>query len=405
MTRDLLEEIYLGVSSNKIRSGLTMLGIVIGIGSVIAMLSVGQGAKAQIEANIQSIGSNLLLVMPGAQRGVGTAVNTGRGSSQTLTSEDAEAVKTLPNVAAVAPELSRRYQVTARGKNTNTQIVGTGPGYLQVRNVAMDLGSFFSESQVTSRAKVAVLGPTTRDDLFGIDSVPIGQSIRVNGVDFTVIGITKAKGGSGFANQDDTIFVPLSSMQVFLSGGKMVSTISIQAQDQGSMTSIQEAVTSLLLDRHNISNPLQADFSVLNQSDLVSAASSITDTFTTLLASIAGISLLVGGIGIMNMMLTTVTERTREIGLRQAIGAEKQAIVGQFLGEAVLLTVLGGLIGVILGYGASQLISRLAQTPTTVSSSSVALAFGVSALIGLVFGFYPAQRAAKLNPIEALRFE
>lgn len=405
MTRDLLEEIYLGVSSNKIRSGLTMLGIVIGIGSVIAMLSVGQGAKAQIEANIQSIGSNLLLVMPGAQRGVGTAVNTGRGSSQTLTSEDAEAVKTLPNVAAVAPELSRRYQVTARGKNTNTQIVGTGPGYLQVRNVAMDLGSFFSESQVTSRAKVAVLGPTTRDDLFGVDSTPIGQSIRVNGVDFTVIGITKAKGGSGFANQDDTIFVPLSSMQVFLSGGKIVSTISIQAQDQGSMTSIQEAVTNLLLDRHNISNPLQADFSVLNQSDLVSAASSITDTFTTLLASIAGISLLVGGIGIMNMMLTTVTERTREIGLRQAIGAEKQAIVGQFLGEAVLLTVLGGLIGVILGYGASQLISRLAQTPTTVSGSSVALAFGVSALIGLVFGFYPAQRAAKLNPIEALRFE
>ncbi len=405
MTRDLLEEIYLGVSSNKIRSGLTMLGIVIGIGSVIAMLSVGQGAKAQIEANIQSIGSNLLLVMPGAQRGVGTAVNTGRGSSQTLTSEDAEAVKTLPNVAAVAPELSRRYQVTARGKNTNTQIVGTGPGYLQVRNVTMDLGSFFSENQVTSRAKVAVLGPTTRDDLFGVDSTPIGQSIRVNGVDFTVIGITKAKGGSGFANQDDTIFVPLSSMQVFLSGGKFVSTISIQAQDQGSMTSIQEAVTSLLLDRHNISNPLQADFSVLNQSDLVSAASSITDTFTTLLASIAGISLLVGGIGIMNMMLTTVTERTREIGLRQAIGAEKQAIVGQFLGEAVLLTVLGGLIGVILGYGASQLISRLAQTPTTVSGSSVALAFGVSALIGLVFGFYPAQRAAKLNPIEALRFE
>lgn len=405
MTRDLVEEIYLGVSSNKIRSGLTMLGIVIGIASVIAMLSVGQGAKAQIEANIQSIGSNLLLVMPGAQRGVGAAVNTGRGSSQTLTTEDAEAVKTVPNVAAVAPELSRRYQVTARGKNTNTQIVGTGTGYLQVRNVTMDLGSFFSENQVTSRAKVAVLGPTTRDDLFGVDSTPIGQSIRVNGVDFTVIGITKAKGGSGFANQDDTIFVPLSSMQVFLSGGKFVSTISIQAQDQGSMSSIQEAVTSLLLDRHNISNPLQADFSVLNQSDLVSAASSITDTFTTLLASIAGISLLVGGIGIMNMMLTTVTERTREIGLRQAIGAEKQAIVGQFLGEAVLLTVLGGLIGVILGYGASQLISRLAQTPTTVSGTSVALAFGVSALIGLVFGFYPAQRAAKLNPIEALRFE
>jgi putative ABC transport system permease protein len=405
MTIDLFEEIYLGVSSNKVRSGLTMLGIVIGIGSVIAMLSVGQGAKAQIETNIQSIGSNLLLVMPGAQRGVGAAVNTGRGSSQTLTSDDAQALTALSNVAGVAPELSRRYQVIARGKNTNTQVVGTGPAYLAVRNVSIDTGSFFSDSQVTSRAKVAVLGPTTRDDLFGVDSSPIGQSIRINGVDFTVIGITKAKGGSGFANQDDTIFVPLSSMQLFLSGGKYVSTISVQAKDQSSMTSIQEEITNTLLGRHNITNPTQADFSVLNQSDLVSAASSVTDTFTVLLASIAGISLLVGGIGIMNMMLTTVTERTREIGLRQAIGAEKHEIVGQFLGEAILLTLLGGMIGVILGYGASQIIQRVTQIPTVVSWSSVALAFGVSALIGLVFGFYPAQRAARLNPIEALRFE
>ncbi len=405
MTSDLLEEIYLGVSSNKVRSGLTMLGIVIGIGSVIAMLSVGQGAKAQIEANIQSIGSNLLLVMPGAQRGVGAAVSTGRGASQSLTSEDATAITALSDIAGVAPELSRRYQVTTRGKNTNTSIVGTGPAYLSVRNVTIDEGSFFSDSQVSSRSKVAILGPTTRDDLFGAETSPLGQSIRVNGVDFTVIGVTKSKGGSGFANQDDTIFVPLSTMQLFLTGGEYVSTISIQAKDQQSMTSIQEAVTGLLLDRHRISNPQQADFSVLNQSDLVSAASSVTDTFTVLLASIAGISLLVGGIGIMNMMLTTVTERTREIGLRQAIGAEKQEIVGQFLGEAVLITLLGGTIGVVLGYGASQLITRVTQIPTSVSSSSVALAFGVSAVIGLVFGFYPAQRAARLNPIEALRFE
>lgn len=405
MIPDLLEEIYLGISSNKVRSGLTMLGIVIGIASVIAMLSIGQGAKGQIESNIQSIGSNLLLVMPGAQRGFGGAVSAGRGSAQTLTKEDAIALATLPGVKALAPESSRRYQVAAQGTNTNTQIIGTTPTYTGVRNVSIDLGSFFTDSQNTSRAKVAVLGPTTRDDLFGADTNPVGQNIRINNVPFTVIGVTLAKGGSGIANQDDAIFVPLNSLQTFLSGGSYVGTISIQAENQASMTSVQETVTAALLTRHNIGNPAQADFNVLNQSDLVSAASSITDTFTVLLASIAGISLLVGGIGIMNMMLTTVTERTREIGLRQAIGAEKEVIVGQFLGEAILLTVLGGAIGILLGYGAAKLVTVLTQTPTTVSWSSVTLAFGVSALIGLVFGFYPAKRAAELNPIEALRFE
>lgn len=405
LTIDLLEEIYLGVSSNKVRSGLTMLGIVIGIASVIAMLSIGQGAKAQIENNIQSIGSNLLLVMPGAQRGFGGALNAGRGSAQTLTNDDAKAIAAIPDIAGAAPESSRRFQIAARGQNTNTQVVGTVSTYPTVRNITLENGAFFTDSQVTSRAKVVVLGPTVRDDLFGIGANPIGDTVRINNVVFTVIGITNAKGGTGFSNQDDTLFIPLSSMQTFLSGGQYVSTVSVAAKDQLSMSSIQNQINNLLLDRHHLPSLDRADFNVLNQADLVSAASSVTDTFTILLASIAGISLLVGGIGIMNMMLTTVTERTREIGLRQAIGAEKHEIVGQFLGEAILLTVLGGTIGILLGYGASQLLSSLTGTPTSVSWSSVSLAFGVSAVIGLVFGFYPAKRAARLNPIEALRFE
>ncbi|MFH1620993.1 MAG: ABC transporter permease [Patescibacteria group bacterium] len=402
---DMLEEIYLGISSNKVRSGLTMLGIVIGIASVIAMLSVGQGAKASIEANIQSIGSNLLLVMPGAQRGAGSFVSSGRGSAQSLTVEDADALMTIAGVMAVAPESSRRYQVTAKGNNTNTQVIGTNQAYLSVRNVAIDTGSFFTAQQITSRSKVAVLGPTTRDDLFGVDANAIGEKIRINGMNFTVIGLTVAKGGSGMSNQDDAIYIPVSTMQTFLSGSESVSTISVQAQDQVSMAEAQVAITNTLLTRHKISSPDQADFNVMNQSDLATAASSVTNTLSLLLASIAGISLLVGGIGIMNMMLTTVTERTREIGLRQAIGAEKAEIVWQFLGEAVLVTLLGGLIGMLIGYGASKAISTFAGMNTSVAWSSVALAVGVSASIGLVFGFYPARRAAKLNPIQALRYE
>lgn len=402
---DQVAEIYLGVSSNKVRSGLTMLGIIIGIASVIAMLSIGQGAKAQIESNIQSIGSNLLIVMPGAQRGAGVTVSAGRGSAQTLTLEDATALNGTPGVLAVSPESSRRYQVTARGKNTNTQILGTSPAYLSVRNVSLETGAFFTDAQVASKAKVAVLGPTTRTDLFGEGTTPIGERIRVNGIDFTVIGVTAAKGGSGFSNQDDTVFVPVTTLNAFLTGSDSISTISVQATNAASMTAAQEAVTNVLLERHKIPTPDRADFTILNQSDLVSAASSITDTFTALLASIAGISLLVGGIGIMNMMLTTVTERTREIGLRQAIGAEKTEIVNQFLGEAILLTLMGGAIGILLGYGISKILSSLMQMPTVVSWTSVALAVGVSVGIGLVFGFYPASRAAKLNPIEALRYE
>jgi putative ABC transport system permease protein len=283
--------------------------------------------------------------------------------------------------------------------------MGTTPQYLAVRNVTIGEGSFFTETQVASRAKVAVLGPTTRDDLFGEGASAVGQTVRIKNITFTIIGVTASKGGSGFTNQDDMIIVPISTMAAYISGSEYVSTIGVQAKDSASMSIAQQEITNALLTRHDIADPSVADFSVLNQADIVSAASSVTDTFTMLLASIASISLLVGGIGIMNMMLTTVTERTREIGLRQAIGAEKNEIVGQFLGEAILITLIGGTVGILIGYGLSKGVSTLMKIPTSVSWSSIGLAAGVSAVIGLVFGFYPARRAAKLNPIQALRYE
>lgn len=403
---DIFEETYFSLASNKVRTALTMLGIVIGIGSVIGMISIGQGAQGTIESSIQSIGSNLILVTPGAQKGPGAQVSAGRGSATSLKQEDADAItKEITLAKAVAPEISRRYQITAPGTNTNTQVVGTVSAYPAVRNIEIDEGSFISDQNVASISKVAVLGPTTRDDLFGAGAEAIGQSIRINKVEFKVVGVTKAKGGSGFGSQDDMIFVPISTAQRFLAGDTYVTTISIQAQDPNSMTELQTEVTNLLLDRHHISDPTQADFSVLNQADIVATASSVTNTFTILLGAIAGISLLVGGIGIMNMMLTTVTERTREIGLRKAIGAKRANISTQFLIEAVALTFSGGVIGLIFGWLISLAVTQFTGIATQVSLFSVLLAFGVSAGIGIIFGYYPARRASGLNPIEALRYE
>jgi putative ABC transport system permease protein len=405
--QDILQETYTALSANKARSGLTILGIVIGIGSVVAMISIGQGASSSIQASIQSIGSNLILVMPGFQRGAGAGpVSAGRGSAQTLTQEDADAIqKEITLAGAVAPEISRRYQITAKGKNTNTQVIGTVASYPQVRNVQIDTGSFISEQNVRSLSKVAVLGPTTRNDLFGEGTTPLGQTIRINRVDFKIIGITQSKGGTGFGNQDDVIFVPLSTAQRFLAGDAYITTISVQAKDPDAMTIMQQQITDLLLQRHNIPNAQSADFQVLNQQDIVQTASAVTNTMTILLASIAGISLIVGGIGIMNMMLTTVTERTREIGLRKAIGAKRKDISLQFLSEAIMLTFFGGFVGIALGWALSLAVTQFAGIVTSVSFSSIALAFGVSAAIGILFGYYPARRAASLHPIEALRYE
>ena len=406
---DLLEETTSALTSNKMRSSLTILGIVIGIASVIAMVAIGTGSQSSIDATIQSIGSNLIMVMPGFQRGAAAGpVSAGRGAAQTLTQADATAIQSqVTSIKAIAPQLTKRYQITAGGNNTNTSVNGTVSAYPEVRNLQMDIGSFISDENNSSISKVAVLGPTTRDDLFGTGVDPTGQSIRINNVEFQVIGVTKSKGGTGFNNQDDVVYVPITTAETYLSGNSnaYVSEIDIEAASQSAMTSIQTQVTNLLLQRHNISNAALADFQVLNQQDIVNSASSVTNTFTILLASIAGISLVVGGIGIMNMMLTTVTERTREIGLRKAIGADEKDINMQFLTESFMLTFIGGIIGIILGIVVAWGMTKFAGITTQVSLTSIILAFGVSAVIGIVFGYYPARRASKLNPIEALRFE
>lgn len=401
---DLLEETFLALSSNKVRSGLTTLGIIIGISSVIAMVSIGQGSQASIQASIQSIGANLIQVQPGSQRSFGGVVNQ-RGSAKSLTAEDAKAIADEISVAqAVAPEVSSRYQVVAKGANTNTSIVGTTPSYTQVRNVQVAEGSFITDQQQASVAKVAVLGPTVSTDLFGDGVSPVGQTIRINGSQFTVIGLTVAKGGSSFSSQDDMIFIPLSTAQRYFSGDEYVTSISVQATSEKTVDQLETEITNLLLGRHHL-DAASVDFSILNQADIIATASSVTETFTTLLAAVAGISLVVGGIGIMNMMLTSVTERTKEIGLRKAIGAKRKEIEQQFLVESVMLTLAGGVIGIVLGLGISFVVSALGIVSTSVSWSSVLLAFGVSAAIGIVFGYYPARRAAGLNPIVALRYE
>ncbi len=408
--KDTLLETYSALSANKTRSGLTILGIVIGISSVIAMVSIGTGASNSISSSVSSLGSNLLQISPGAQRQAGGfGVSSGRGNAKTLTQGDADALASeVSGVAAVASEVSGRYQITAKGTNTNTSVNGVTPSYADIRSVLVSDGTFISESQNNSAAKVAVLGPTTMQDLFGEGAQVadvIGQTVRIKSMEFKVIGVTVAKGGSGFLNADDIIYIPTKTASRYLSGDQYLTSIDVQAESADVMTTVQADITALLLSRHKISDAAQADFSVLNQADLLSSASSITSTLTLLLAAIGGISLLVGGIGIMNMMLTTVTERTREIGLRKAIGARRADISRQFLVEAMALTLIGGMIGIVLGWLISFLVNLTGLVSTSVSFTSVALAFGVSALIGIVFGYYPARRAAGLNPIEALRYE
>jgi putative ABC transport system permease protein len=404
MLKDLIQEVMWSLMGNKVRSGLTILGIVIGIASVITMVGIGQGSKKSIETQIESIGSNLIMIMPGSQSVGG--VRQSSGSAQSLTEEDVDILKEkVSSIKAIAPAVTGNYQITAKANNSNTQVIGTTVDYTSVKNVTVESGSFFTESQVRSSAKVAVIGPDTRDDLFGEEANPIGQTIRINKVIFQVIGVTKAKGGSGFNNQDDIVYVPMKTSQNYLAGNDYISNINITVNSQDEMTLAEEQITATLLESHGIESEEDADFRTMNQNDIISTASSITSTFTILLSSIAGISLLVGGIGIMNMMLTTVTERTREIGLRKAVGVRKFYINMQFLAEAVTLTFIGGIMGVVLGLVASYIITTFFSVSSSISLFSILLAFGVSAAVGIIFGFYPARQAANLSPIEALRYE
>ncbi|MBU0618718.1 ABC transporter permease [Patescibacteria group bacterium] len=404
--KELVLESFSTLTLNKVRTGLAMLGVVIGIGSVIALVSLGQASQRSIEEQIRTLGSNLLTVSPGSQRSGG--VRGAAGGGQTLIYNDAKAIMNSPQVTTVtkvSPEYSGREQIVAGRNNTNTQVVGVTPEYTEVRNVDVSSGFFISQQNLNSMSKVAVLGPQTAVDLFGEGVDPVGKNIRIKGLTFRVVGITTSKGGGGFMNQDDRIYVPLTTAQKQLFGVDYLSSISIEVMNQDVMVEAQNQVGYLLLDRHKLNDPAQADFSIMSQADIIGTATEVTGTFTTLLSGIAAISLIVGGIGIMNIMLVTVTERTREIGLRKALGAKKKVINAQFLLEAVMVTFVGGLIGIVLGVGVAYALSRSMSLPFALSIPSILLAFGVSAAIGVLFGWYPAQKAANLQPIEALRYE
>jgi putative ABC transport system permease protein len=390
---------------NKMRTALAVLGIVIGIGSVIALVSLGQASQKSITDQIQSLGSNLLTISPtNAQSG---NVRTS-GAVTTLIYDDAKAISSsssIDTVSKVSPELSKRSQVVTGKSNTNTQIYGVTSVYAEVKKVEVATGVFITQQDVDSMNKVAVLGPQVATDLFGEGASVIGQTIRIEGQTLRIIGVTKAKGGSGFNNQDDVIYVPLSIAQKVLYGQTYLSSISVEAKSSDVMVTAQDQIGYLLLERHKLKDPAKADFRIMNQGDILDTASSITGIFTSLLSGIAAISLLVGGIGIMNIMLVTVTERTREVGLRKALGAKRKTIITQFLTEAIILTVLGGFLGMILGILISFILAKVMSLPFTISISSIALAIGVSGVIGIVFGWYPAKKASDLQPIEALRYE
>jgi putative ABC transport system permease protein len=401
--RDLAYEVSVSLLANKVRSSLTILGIVIGIASVIAMISIGQGASGQIQTSIQNLGSNLLTIVPGSLRpGIGV-VSTGRGSAQTLKNEDLNVILKINGVEEASPELSRRFQIVApNGKNTNSTVFGATEKYAYVRNVTMKQGNFISESQNRSLAKVAVLGSQIAEDLFG-DEDPVGKTIRINKVNFYIIGVANPRGGLG-VNFDDVVYIPLSTMQKVLAGVDYLSSLAVKVQSKDLILQVREEIIYALAEKHRV-DPQNPDFTIVSQQDILGTLNQVINTFTIFLASVAGISLLVGGIGIMNMMLTAVTERTREIGLRKAIGAKESDISLQFLTESIMLTFIGGILGIILGSVIAILISRFAGLATSVSLFSILLSFGVSAFIGIVFGYYPARRASKLNPIEALRYE
>ena len=386
---------------NTMRSILTALGIIIGVGAVIAMVSIGNGAKAQVEAQVASLGQNVITVFSGSMSSGG--MRGGWGSAPTLTIEDAEAIeREVTGIVGVSPEVRDRNQVLANGLNWNTSVNGESPSYPDIRSWKIANGAMFSEQDVRSVAKVCVIGKTVADQLFA-NSDPVGQTLRIRNIPFKILGVLDAKGFNLFGqDQDDTVIVPYTSHMKRLSRRTNISSILIQAASADVIDKVQKDITEVLTQRRKGREP---DFTVRNQVELAQTATATTQTMTLLLAAIASVSLLVGGIGIMNIMLVSVTERTREIGIRLDIGAHGSDVLMQFLIEATILSSLGGVIGILLGIGSSQLVSHLNGWPVLVSTASVVIAFVFSAAVGMFFGFYPARKAAQLDPIDALRYE
>jgi putative ABC transport system permease protein len=406
---DPLATAWNGVVSHKLRSFLTMLGIVIGVGAVITLMSVGRGTTANILSNIESMGANLMTIRGGASFSAG-GVRGMTGGSNTLTQEDADAIAEINNVTAVSPSSSSNLQLIYGSANTQAQVTGTTPSYTDVNNVKIANGTFFTQEQYNRASKVIVIGSSVAETLFGDAASAVGQKIRAGTMIVTVIGVVETNDNSRFGSQD-VAYIPLSLLQQSVSvtrntkGEKVVSTISLTVASQETADQVEADVTSLLRTRHGLAATAEDDFSIQSMSDIISTLSSTTGTMTLLLGAIAGISLLVGGIGVMNIMLVSVLERTREIGVRKALGAKERDIWSQFLIEAALLTLAGGIVGIAGGWSVSWLLNKLDVVTTLVSSDIIILAVSVSVGIGLFFGFYPAWNASRLNPIQALRSE